>query len=638
MEIQPIVIGTAGHIDHGKSTLVSALTGTDPDRWAEEKERGMTIDLGFAWMELEDGRRIGLVDVPGHERFIRNMVAGATGIDIVVLVVAADDGVMPQTREHLAIMQLLGVERGAIALTKVDAVDADMVELAAEDVREAVEGTFLEGAPLVEVSSIEGTGVPELKALLLKLAEETSPRPAEGVFRMPVQRVFSARGFGTILTGIPVSGRIEVGDAVEVLPGGGRGKVRGIQAYHEAADRARAGHSSALNVSDVDHHEVSRGDVVATPGYFKPQTMVGARLSVLDRLDRSVTNRMPIRVHTGTSEAVGEVVLLDAEELAPGDAGLVQFRLEQPLVCAPGDRYVLRLASPMVTLGGGVILEESRYRLKRFKTFVIEELERQASSLGSVESLLEAILAREPDRWASLQDLSAQIKRSKDDTKGLLDQLAVDGKAVALGQGSRWIHAQTLQLCLEEVRDAIGGWFEEHPMRARMDVRDLRSACRFDQNLLGVVLDLEAEDGRVELSAGGFLRPAGRRVALDPETESLRGRVLEAMEAARFQPPSPEELAAAVSAQVEGVSGVLTLLEDEGEVHRIEGDLFLSAKAMAEAEAAVVSNCEANGGLEIPELRDALGTTRKFLIPILEHFDAMGVTMRQAGRRVLKRH
>ena len=285
-----------------------------------------------------------------------------------------------------------------------------------------------------------------------------------------------------------------------------------------------------------------------------------------------------------------------------------------------------------------MILEESRYRLKRFKTFVIEELERQASSLGSVESLLEAILAREPDRWASLQDLSAQIKRSKDDTKGLLDQLAVDGKAVALGQGSRWIHAQTLQLCLEEVRDAIGGWFEEHPMRARMDVRDLRSACRFDQNLLGVVLDLEAEDGRVELSAGGFLRPAGRRVALDPETESLRGRVLEVMEAARFSLRRPRNSRPRSPRRWRASRACSPCWRTRARCTGSRGTSSSRQKAMAEAEAAVVSNCEANGGLEIPELRDALGTTRKFLIPILEHFDAMGVTMRQAGRRVLKRH
>ena len=636
MEIQPIVIGTAGHIDHGKSTLVSALTGTDPDRWAEEKERGMTIDLGFARMDLEDGRRVGIVDVPGHERFIRNMVAGATGIDLVILVVAADDGVMPQTQEHLAIMQLLGVQRGFVALTKVDMVDEEMVELATEDVTETVAGTFLEGAPILRVSAIAGIGMDELRALLMKMAEETEPRTAEGVFRMPVQRVFSARGFGTILTGIPVSGEVKVGDSVEVLPVGTKGKIRGIQAYHDAAPTARAGHSAALNVSDVDHHQVSRGDVVATPGFFKPQTMVGAQLEALGTLDRPITNRMPIRVHTGTSDAIGEVILLDADQLEPGQSGLAQFRLEDPLVCAPGDRFILRLASPMLTLGGGVILEESRYRLKRFKTFIIKELERQASSLGSSLSLLEAVLARSVDRWASVEELSAIIKRTKGDTLGLLQELEEGGKAAPLGNGQRWIHSEALLLSLEETRDAVSAWFDANEMRAKMDVRDLRSAVKFDPALLGVILDMEAKEGRMRLDPGGYLSPADRQVELSPERKAQRDKVLAVMEEARFQPPSPEEISTSAGIPKGDVDSVLRLLDDEGAIARIEGDLFLSAKALDEAREAVTSNCERNGGLEIPELRDALGTTRKFLIPILEHFDAAGVTMRQAGRRVLK--
>ena len=634
---QPIVIGTAGHIDHGKSTLVRALTGVDPDRWAEEKERGMTIDLGFARMDLPDGRRVGLVDVPGHERFIRNMVAGATGIDLVILVVAADDGVMPQTREHLAIMQLLGVTRGFVALTKVDVVDEEMAELAAEDVRETVAGTFLEGAPIVPVSAVAGMGVDELKSLLVAMATETEPRDATGVFRMPIQRVFSARGFGTVLTGIPVSGQIAVGETVEVLPSGSKGKIRGIQAYHDAAESARTGHSSALNVSDVDHHDVSRGDVVATPGFFTPQSMVGAQLTVLAWLDRSVTNRMSIRVHTGTSEAVGEVVLLDADELEPGARGLVQLRLEHPLVCAPGDRFILRLASPMITLGGGVILEESRYRLKRFKTFVIDELERQASSLGSTGALLESILARSPDRWATVDELKGGIKRDRKDTTALLEELAAAGKAESLGPGPRWIHTETLSLSRAEMQDALDAWFEAHPMRAKMDVRDLRSAVKFDPALLGVLLDRESDEGRLRLEAGGHVAPAGREVALDDETRALRDKVLHEFTEAAFQPPSPEEIAAQAGAAGDQIDNVLKLLVDEGAIERIEGNLYMSGAALQRAREAVVANCERNGSLEIPELRDALGTTRKFLIPVLEHFDASGVTMRQAGRRVLKR-
>ena len=311
MEIQPIVIGTAGHIDHGKSSLVRALTGVDPDRLKEEKARGLTIDLGFAPLELPDGRLVGIVDVPGHERFIRNMVAGASGIDLVVLVVAADDGVMPQTREHLSIMGLLGVGRGLLVLNKCDLVDEEMIELAELDVRETVAGTFLEGAPLFRLSATNGDGVEAFREALFAAAAEVEPRSAEGVFRMPVQRVFSSRGFGTVVTGIPVSGAVGVGDALEVLPGGLRGKARGLQAYKQKTERARAGHSTAINLSDVGQDEVQRGQVVATPGYFRAVRMLGARLTALPDLERAVENRMRVRLHTGTAEVLGEVVLLD---------------------------------------------------------------------------------------------------------------------------------------------------------------------------------------------------------------------------------------------------------------------------------------------------------------------------------------
>ncbi|QDV06847.1 Selenocysteine-specific elongation factor [Planctomycetes bacterium Poly30] len=636
MEIQPIVIGTAGHIDHGKSTLVQALTGTDPDRWAEEKARGMTIDLGFARMDLPDGRRVGIVDVPGHERFIRNMVAGATGIDLVILVVAADDGVMPQTREHLSIMQMLGVKRGFVALTKVDIVDPDMADLAEEDVRETVEGTFLEGAPIVHVSAIQGTGMEELKGLLMSMAAEAEPRQAEGVFRMPVQRVFSARGFGTILTGIPVSGVLSVGEMVEVLPSGQRGKVRGIQAYHESSDTARAGHSTALNISDIDHHEVHRGDVVATPGFFKPQSMVGAQLLALEGLPLPIVDRMQVRVHTGTTDAIGEMVLLDAEELAGGQEGLVQFRMETPLVCAPGDRFVLRLASPAMTLGGGVILEESRYRLKRFKTFIIDELQRQAASLGSTAALLEALLVRSPERWASLEDMALGIKRPRQETEELLRELQSEGKVADLGK-SKWIHAETLDLCLTELNESLAGWFAEHPLRGRMDIRDLRARLKLDPALIGVLLDREAAEGRVVLSTGGFVALAGREVTLDPEVAKLRDGVLAALREARFQPPSPGELATALGVPRPSVDTVLKLGVDEGQVTHIGAELYLSGEVVEEARRAVIANCQVHGHLEIPDLRDALGTTRKFLIPILEQFDTEGLTLRQAGRRVLKK-
>ncbi|MEZ6013670.1 MAG: selenocysteine-specific translation elongation factor [Planctomycetota bacterium] len=637
MQIQPIVIGTAGHIDHGKSTLVRVLTGIDPDRLAEEKERGMTIDLGFARFDLPDGRCVGIVDVPGHERFVRNMVAGATGIDLVLLVVAADDGVMPQTREHLSIMRVLGVMRGLVVLTKIDMVDEEMRMLAEDDVRTAVAGSFLEGAPIVHVSSTSGEGIEALKALIVELAAGMEPRTAEGIFRLPIQRVFSARGFGTVVTGIPVSGTARIGDVLEVLPAGKKGKVRSIQAYHEGSDTARAGHSSALALADIDLADVQRGDVVATPGFFQAQKMVGASVEALDSALRPISNRMRVRVHTGTSDALGEVILLDADELAPGQVGLVQFRMEEPLVCAPGDRFVLRLASPVETLGGGVILEESRYRLKRFKTFVLDELSRQAQSLGSPEALLESILARAPERWLSIDDLARAVKRERVEVQRMLEGLQAAGKAAPLGPQPRWIHAATLELAIAEQRDVIEGWFAANPLRARMDLRDVRAGLSMDPNLVGMLLEREAAAGRLVLEAGGKLGLAGREVTLDEGTRKLVDGLTQALVEARLAPPSPDELAEALRAPRAEIDRCLRLLVDTGEVVHVGGELFASAVAIEAGKAAVIANCEKNGGLEIPELRDALDTTRKFLIPMLEYFDAQGVTQRKAGRRVLKR-
>jgi selenocysteine-specific elongation factor len=637
MEIQPVVIGTAGHIDHGKSSLVKALTGIDPDRLKEEKERGLTIDLGFARLPMPDGRMLGIVDVPGHERFVRNMVAGATGIDVVMLVVAADDGVMPQTREHLDIMGLLGLSRGLIALNKVDLVDDDMAELAEADVRAAVEGTFLEDAPLARVSAATGRGLDELKATLFRLAAAATPRSDEGVFRMPVQRVFSAKGFGTVLTGIPLSGRTQVGDTLEVLPSRQKGKVRGIQAYGATTDRARAGHSTALNLADVDHHLVARGHVVATPGYFAPVKMVGARLRVLPSLGFPVTDRMNVRLHTGTADPLGQLVLLDAREIAPGAEGLVQVRLEDEVVCAPGDAFVLRLASPSITLGGGRILEESRHRLKRFKEFVIGELSLQERSLDSPIALLETTLLRNGIALASVHDLAQRIKRAPAETSAALDELRAARKALALGAKAQWIHARCLDDGLERVRAALKAWFGAHAHRRVVEVIELRRATEMEAELADALVDELARRGEVAREPGGLVRLAGREVALDEATSALREGVKSALSRAPYQPPSPDEIAQALGAPRAKVASILELLADEGAAVKVSADLYFAADAVARAKDSVVRNCTKHGHLEIPELRDELQTSRKFLIPLLEHFDAKGITTRLGANRVLKR-
>lgn len=637
MEIQPVVIGTAGHIDHGKSSLVRALTGIDPDRLKEEKERGLTIDLGFARLSLPDGRVVGLIDVPGHERFIRNMVAGATGIDVVLLVVAADDGVMPQTVEHLAIMGLLGLRCGVIALNKIDLVDEELVQLAEEDVRAAVTDTFLDGAPLVRVSAVQGTGLEELRATLSRLALDAPTRSDAGVFRMPVQRVFSSRGFGTVLTGIPVGGSVEVGAQLEVLPGGRRGKVRGLQAYGQPTVRVRAGHSSAMNLSDVDHHQVARGAVVAAPGYFRGVRMLGARLCALASLERAIENRCAVHLHTGTAEVLGELVLLDAERLEPGAEGLVQIRLSEEVVCAPGDRYIVRLASPALTLGGGTILEESRHRLKRFKGFVIEELVRQESSLESPRELLEVLLLRRGRASASVAELSAESKLEPARVEPLLGSLQESGRVRVLTGGTRWLHVEPLGAALASLEGAATAWFAANPHRAVVDSLELRRSTGLEPAPFAALLEEAGRLGRLELRPGGQVARPGRAAELDPAARELCERVAAALERGAFQPPQGAELATAVGARETEVARALETLVDQGRAVDVGKGFHFSAAKLEEARAAIVDNCTRHGQLEIPDLRDRLDTTRKWLIPLLEHFDVQGLTLRQGAHRVLKR-
>jgi len=634
--IVPIVIGTAGHIDHGKSTLVRALTGIDPDRLKEERERGMTIDLGFARFRLPDGRRVGVVDVPGHERFIRNMVAGATGIDLVVLVVAADDGVMPQTREHLAIMQILGVRRGLVALTKIDMVDEEMVELAREDVRATLRGTFLAEAPILALSSLSGEGLEEFKQALFALAAETPARSDSGVFRMPVQRVFSAKGFGTVVTGIPVSGQVSAGEVLEVLPVGKRCKVRGIQAYQESSARARAGHSSAINLADLTLEEVGRGSVVATPGFFRPVRMVAASLQALADLETPLTDRMAVRLHTGTDEVLGELVLLDSDLLEAGQTGLVQLRLDRPVVCAPGDRFVLRLASPALTLGGGTILEESRHRLKRYKKFVLEELERAADSVGSPRELLDVVLSRAAPGVLDAAHLAVEVKRARAETEALLRELHAAGRVRELG-GRGWIHVERLAAARARLTAELEGWFAANPHRQVIDVRELRRATGFEPEFLQLLLEEEARAGSLLLEPGGLVRPQGRRVQLDPATEAAARSALEQLGRDPYQPPSPAELGQRLGLNEKRLSSLLELLVDRGDLYRVNPEIYLLREHFERARNEVVQNCERNGSLEIPSLRDRLGTSRKYLIPLLEHLDALGVTLRQGGNRVLRR-
>jgi selenocysteine-specific elongation factor len=356
MALAPIILGTAGHIDHGKSSLIKALTGIDPDRLKEEKLRGITIELGFASLTLPSGQLLGIVDVPGHERFVRHMVAGATGMDLVALVIAADEGVMPQTREHLEICELLKVKQGLVVLTKIDLVEADWLDLVEEEIREALKGTFLDGAPLVRFSAVTGEGAEDLVATLAELAAAVPPKPPGGIFRLPVDRVFTIKGFGTVVTGTAISGRLKVGDAVTVYPPLYKARVRSLQTHGASVEELLAGSRAAVNLQGLEKEEMERGMVVATPGALIPSRRVDALIQVLESVPRPLKHRQAVRFHTGTSERLAVPLLLDADELPPGAAGYAQFLLRETVALKPGDRFVIRNLSPAITWGGGRIL------------------------------------------------------------------------------------------------------------------------------------------------------------------------------------------------------------------------------------------------------------------------------------------
>ncbi len=632
-----VVIGTAGHIDHGKSTLVKTLTGTDPDRLKEEQERGMTIDLGYADMLLSDGRRVGLIDVPGHEKFVKNMVAGATGVDIVLLVIAADDGVMPQTREHLQILDLLGIERGIVVLTKVDMVDAEMRELAMADVRGFLGGSPLAEAPILPVSSVTGEGIPQLKAEIEKAVAGISPPPTSGLFRMSVQRAFSAKGHGTVVTGVPVGGEVRVGDRVEVLPTGEQGKVRGIQAYGHPVAVAAGGQRAALQISDVGAKEVTRGMVVAVPGYFTASTFVEVRLRHLPGRGAPLKNQTEVRFHVGTAEVIGTLNLLDRKDLAPGETALAQLRLDEPVVCAEGDRFILRQPSPAVTLGGGVVIGVSQRKIRAGKERDLERLRARVEALGKPRALLALALSERGLEPSSEAELRRAARLPAPVVTLELRSLLASGEAVPLGKTERVVHREAHAAAREAVLDALGEFHRTNPLRVNADVGEIRTASRIPEALFDPLLaDLVAAGTLAEEK--GKVRLASHRVTLSSEDTAAAEALAEVFRKGALHTPTAAE--AMVQAGLDPARGgrLFNLLRERGEVLVLKDEVVLHRETVESVRERVVREIREKGELESASFRDALGTTRKYAIPLLEYFDQIGLTVRVESKRFLREH
>jgi selenocysteine-specific elongation factor len=634
-------VGTAGHVDHGKSTLIEALTGIDPDRLREEKERGMTIDLGFAWMTLPSGREISIVDVPGHERFVKNMLAGVGGIDAALLVVAADEGIMPQTREHLAILDLLGIRTGLVALTKSDLVDEEWLALVREEVSEVLKGTTLEGATVVPVSALARDGLDQLRQTLDQLLENTPAKRDLGRPRLPVDRVFSLGGFGTVVTGTLLDGALRLGQELEVLPTGLKTRARGLQSHRSKLEEALPGRRVAINLGGVSTEQVQRGDVVTLPSGLRPTAVLDVRLRLVADAPRPLGNAASIGFHTGTAEAVGKVTLLEDDNLAPGAEGWAQIRLRTPVAVAKNDLFIIRQLSPAVTLGGGQIVDPAPARRhRRRQPAVIAALERLARGTPE-EIILQTLSLKEPAEPAAVIKAAGL---GAADAQAAVGALEAAGEVLKLGQ---MVISATGWRGLEgRARAALAAYHAQFPLRAGMPKEELRSRLNLTPRLFGDVLARLATDGAV-VDQGATVRLTAHVVNLSPVQEKLAERLLNRLASAAFAPPSlPElrqELAGSNGSAPPGTTSngaladedFLAALALQGRIVRVSEDLAFAAPAYNRMVEQVREHLNAHGKITVAEVRDLFGTSRRYVLALLEHLDRERVTRRVGDERVL---
>ncbi|MFH0777772.1 MAG: selenocysteine-specific translation elongation factor [Candidatus Eisenbacteria bacterium] len=649
-----VVIGTAGHIDHGKTALVKLLTGIDTDRLKEEKERGISIDLGFAHLTLPSGIRAGIVDVPGHERFVRNMLAGAGGIDIVLFIVAADEGVMPQTREHLDIVDILRVHGGVAALTKIDLVDSAWLEMVTADVRSAFEGTVLGDAPIVPVSSSTGAGKEEILEAIDDAAQRVGARPRGLFVRLPVDRVFTIEGFGTVITGTLWTGSVKVGDNLEILPSGKRVRVRNVQIFGHDVAEASPGQRVALALHGVSREELTRGDWLATPEALRTTSIIDVRFELLEDAKKALKNRSRVRLHLGASEAIGRVFLLDREELAPGHSAFAQMRFEAPIVAVEGDRFVARSYSPQFTVGGGTVLVPYSAKHKRKDTAVIDTLSlvEKGSPVERVEHAVRAagekgIAASEgppPGHGtsgvsrAAGADLSAaagvELARIAGVEPSQADEAVKEllASGVVHQVGATLFHREHISVLKKACADCLREYQEHFKLRWGMGKGELRNRfSRVPAVLFSTVMDSLVAEG-VLFSREDKYRFGSPEVTLASEEAALKAELERRLLETGFNVPTLKELAG--TRPPERVSDILQILVEEGKVVKVTSELFFHSAKLAEAEQGLKGFLRSKGGLQVADFKDMLKTTRKYAVPLLEYFDKKGVTKRQGDLRV----
>jgi len=630
-----ITLGTAGHIDHGKTVLIKCLTGCDTDHLKAEKERGMSIELGFAPCTVS-GLEVGIVDVPGHENFIKTMVAGATGIDGVIFVIAADDGVMPQTREHLDILTLLGVKYGIVALTKVDCVDQQRVDNVTAEIKDFLIGTFLEKAPILSVSGITGEGFDVLYEALQELVDTIEPKRTDGVFRLPVERTFSVKGYGTVATGIPVAGSVKIGDEVVLFPHGTKGRIKAIQVYKRDSEIALVGQCAALNVPQWDYKTIKRGNVVTLGEYFQPQQLYLCKLRILPHIKSPLKNGTKIKFHTGTSEIVATVYLLEESRATAGSDCLVQIRLNEPVVAAPRDRFILRTLSPVQTIGGGMIVEALPEKLRRNNPQTVQDAHDRARAVLAEKDFVEYCIRTAKDFAVTETELSIRTKVLPERLKKILAELIHQAKVLNLGS-KLYIHTETADPLQQKLLNIVGDFHRNKPESPGLTIEQLYEASRLKKDVFDGILKLLISQGKLVERKHRLALPEHCETFSDDEQKLLRS--VESLFAERpFNPPKFEEVIEYTKAAPEKVQKILRILIEHEHLVRVENDLLFHSEAVEKARGLLISFIKKEGKLESVKFKYLLDTTRKYAIPLLDYFDRIGVTRRVGYTRYLKKH
>ena len=627
-----IIVGTAGHIDHGKTTLIKALTGRNTDRWEEEQRRGITIDLGFTYFDLPGGDRVGIIDVPGHERFINNMVAGVVGMDLVLLVVAADEGIMPQTKEHVDILSLLGIEKSIIVLNKCDLVDEEWIELVEEEVKEELQGTFLAQAPVVRVSAATGEGLEALIGAIEKMTgDEVVEKDIRTIPRLPVDRAFTLSGFGTIITGTLVSGTISKEDTLQMYPVGKECKIRSIQVHGQDKEECYAGQRVAINLSNVKKKEIKRGCVLAPKNSMKNTDLLDVKLQMLDSSVRILTNHMRLHFFTGTSEVLCRAVLLDQEEMGPGESGYVQLRLEEEVAVRRGDKFVVRFYSPMETIGGGVVLEPNPRVKRRFQEDVIEELTRKES--GSTADVIEMHVKGHGDTLITLAELAKLTALSPDEVQEDIDMLKEQGLVDVFPMRKEtfvW-HADSRNAARQTLEKVLKAYEEKYPYRYGMKKAEVQATHfkKIKPNVFDKILEMLIEAGYLK-RVDEFLCTPEYKVKKDGTYDKVSGILLDSFAKAKYDFVRYSEL------DLKGVDkavadDILNILLEERQVVKVTDDMYTLRDYMEHATEVIRAKLSEDPLITIAQVRDLFETSRKSAKPILEYMDSIKVTKKMGA-------